>query len=76
LIDRYLDNPLRALQAMPFTDKLTQLYNGRGFVRASEYLLARSNGPMPCAMLLAIEVGNLKVIEHALARAKKNKAKG
>jgi GGDEF domain-containing protein len=51
-----------------FTDKLTHLYNGQGFVRASEYLLASSNGPMPCAMLLAIEVGNLEVIEHALGR--------
>jgi GGDEF domain-containing protein len=51
-----------------FTDKLTHLYNGQGFVRASEYLLASSNGPMSCAMLLAIEVGNLKVTEHALGR--------
>jgi GGDEF domain-containing protein len=56
------------LQAVPFTDKLTHLYNSQGFVRASEYLLASSNGPMPCAMLLTIEVGNLKIIEHALGR--------
>jgi GGDEF domain-containing protein len=53
---------------MSFTDKLTHLYNCQGFVRASEYMLASSNGPMCCAMLLAIEVGNLQVIEHALGR--------
>jgi diguanylate cyclase (GGDEF)-like protein len=53
---------------MSSTDKLTRLYNARGFVRASEHKLAILNGPMSCAMLLAIEVGNLKVIERALGR--------
>jgi diguanylate cyclase (GGDEF)-like protein len=53
---------------MSFTDKLTHLYNAQGFVRASEHMLAVLNGPIPCAMLLAIEVGNLKVIERALGR--------
>jgi diguanylate cyclase (GGDEF)-like protein len=53
---------------MSSTDKLTRLYNARGFVRASEHELAILNGPMSCAMLLAIEVGNLKVIERALGR--------
>jgi diguanylate cyclase (GGDEF)-like protein len=53
---------------MSSTDNLTRLYNARGFVRASEYKLAILNGPMSCALLLAIEVGNLKVIERALGR--------
>jgi GGDEF domain-containing protein len=53
---------------MLFTDKLTHLYNAQGFVRASEQLLAVLNGPISCAMLLAIEVGNLKVVERALGR--------
>jgi GGDEF domain-containing protein len=53
---------------MSFTDKLTQLYNTQGFVRASEHMLAVLNRPMSCAMLLAIEVGNRKVIERALGR--------
>jgi diguanylate cyclase (GGDEF)-like protein len=53
---------------MSFTDKLTHLYNAQGFVRASEYMLAVLNGPASCAMLLAVEVGNLKVIERALGR--------
>jgi diguanylate cyclase (GGDEF)-like protein len=53
---------------MSSTDNLTLLYNARGFVRASEYKLAILNGPMSCALLLAIEVGNLKVIERALGR--------
>jgi diguanylate cyclase (GGDEF)-like protein len=53
---------------MLFTDKLTHLYNAQGFVRASEQLLSVLNGPMSCAMLLAIEVGNLKVVERALGR--------
>jgi diguanylate cyclase (GGDEF)-like protein len=53
---------------MSSTDKLTRLYNARGFVRASEHQLAILSGPMPCAMLLALEVGNLKVIELALGR--------
>jgi diguanylate cyclase (GGDEF)-like protein len=53
---------------MSSTDKLTHLYNARGFVRASEHKLAILNGPMPCAMLLAIEVGNLNVIEQTLGR--------
>src|SRR5258708_12863685 len=51
---------------MSSPDKLTHLYNARGFVRASEHKLAILTGPMPCAMLLAIEVGNLNVIEQAL----------
>src|ERR1700735_1259730 len=54
---------------MPFTDKLTRLYNAQGFVRASQHMLAILNGPVSCAMLLAIEVGNLKFIEQALGRA-------
>ena len=49
-------------------DKLTHLYNAQGFVRASEHMLAISDGPVSCAMLLAIEVGNLKFIEQALGR--------
>ena len=53
---------------MSFTDKLTHLYNAQGFVRASEHMLALLNEPMSCAMLLAIEVGNLKVVERALGR--------
>jgi diguanylate cyclase (GGDEF)-like protein len=53
---------------MSFTDKLTHLYNAQGFVRASEHMLAVLNGPASCAMLLAIEVGNVKVIERALGR--------
>ena len=53
---------------MSFTDKLTHLYNAQGFVRASEHKLAVLNGPMSCAMLLALEVGNLKIIERALGR--------
>lgn len=53
---------------MSSTDKLTHLYDGEGFVLASEYLLAGLNAPMSCAMLLAIDVGNLKVIEHGLGR--------
>jgi GGDEF domain-containing protein len=53
---------------MSFTDKLTHLYNTQGFVRASEHMLAVLNAPVSCAMLLAIEVGNLKVIERALGR--------
>jgi GGDEF domain-containing protein len=55
-------------QSMLFTDKLTRLYNAQGFVRASEQLLAVLNRPMSCAMLLAIEVANLKVVERALGR--------
>jgi GGDEF domain-containing protein len=57
---------------MSFTDKLTHLYNAQGFVRASEHMLAVLNRPMSCAMLLAIEVGNLKVIERALGREPAN----
>jgi diguanylate cyclase (GGDEF)-like protein len=53
---------------MSFTDKLTHLYNAQGFARASEHMLAVLNEPMSCAMLLAIEVGNLKVVERALGR--------
>ena len=53
---------------MSFTDKLTHLYNAQGFVRASEHMLALLNGPMSCAMLLAIELGNLKVVGQALGR--------
>jgi diguanylate cyclase (GGDEF)-like protein len=53
---------------MPFTDELTHLYNAQGFVRASEDKLAIFNGPVSCAMLLVIEVGNLKFIELALGR--------
>jgi GGDEF domain-containing protein len=53
---------------MLFTDELTHLYNAPGFVRASEHVLAAANGPIACAMLLAIEVGNLKIIERALGR--------
>ena len=53
---------------MSFTDKLTHLYNAEGFVLASERQLAVLSGPMSCAMLLAIEVRNLKVIERALGR--------
>ena len=53
---------------MSFTDKLTHLYTTQGFVRASEHMLAVLNAPVSCAMLLAIEVGNLKVIERALGR--------
>ena len=54
--------------SMSFTDKLTHLYNAQGFVRASEHMLAVLNEPVSCAMLLAIEVGNLKVVERALGR--------
>jgi GGDEF domain-containing protein len=53
---------------MPFTDKLTHLYTTQGFVRASEHMLAVSNGSVSSAMLLAIEVGHVKVIERALGR--------
>jgi GGDEF domain-containing protein len=53
---------------MSFTDKLTHLYNARGFALASERQLAVQHGPMSRAMLLAIEVRNLKVIERALGR--------
>lgn len=53
---------------MSFMDKLTHLYNAQGFVLASEHTLAVLNGPKTCAMLLAIDVGNLKVIERALGR--------
>jgi GGDEF domain-containing protein len=53
---------------MSFTDKLTSLYSGQGFVRESERMLAIFRGPVSCAMLLAIEVGNLRVIERALGR--------
>jgi GGDEF domain-containing protein len=53
---------------MSFTDELTHLYNAPGFVLASAPQPAVLNEPMPCAMLLAIEVRNLKVIERALGR--------
>jgi GGDEF domain-containing protein len=53
---------------MSFTDKLTHLYNAQGFVRASEHMLAVLSGPMSFATLLALEVGNLKIIERALGR--------
>jgi diguanylate cyclase (GGDEF)-like protein len=53
---------------MSSTDELTHLYNARGFVRASEHELAILNGRMSSAMLLAIDVENLKVIEQALGR--------
>ena len=53
---------------MPFTDKLTHLYSAQGFMRASERMLAVLNRRMSCAMLLAIEVGNLKFIDRALGR--------
>lgn len=53
---------------MSFTDELTHLYNAQGFVRASEHMLAVLNERMSCAMLLAIEVGNLKVVERVLGR--------
>jgi len=53
---------------MSFSDKLTHLYNAQGFVRASEHMLAMLNGPMSCAMLLAIELGHLKVVGQALGR--------
>jgi GGDEF domain-containing protein len=59
-------------QTMLFRDKLTRLYNAQGFVRASEQLLAVLNGPLSCAMLLAIEVGNVKVVERALGRESVN----
>jgi diguanylate cyclase (GGDEF)-like protein len=53
---------------MSFTDKLTHLYNARGFARASQQQLAMLNGPLSRAMLLTIEVAHLKVIEQALGR--------
>ena len=48
------------------TDKLTRLHNRKGFVRASERLLAKLDGRMPAAMLLSIELAHLKFVEHAL----------
>jgi diguanylate cyclase (GGDEF)-like protein len=51
---------------MLLTDKLTRLYNRKGFVRASEHLLAILGGRESSAMLLSMDLGHLKFIEHAL----------
>jgi diguanylate cyclase (GGDEF)-like protein len=51
---------------MLLTDKLTRLYNRKGFVRASEHLLAILDERMSWAMLLSIDLAHLKFIEHAL----------
>jgi len=48
------------------TDNLTRLYNRKGFVRASEHLLAILDGRASSAMLLSIRVAHLKFIRHAL----------
>lgn len=48
------------------TDKLTRLNNRKGFVRASEHLIAKLDGRIPAAMLLSIELAHLKFVEHAL----------
>lgn len=48
------------------TDKLTRLYNRKGFVRASENLLAILDGRASSAMLLSIRLAHLKFIQHAL----------
>jgi GGDEF domain-containing protein len=51
---------------MPLTDNLTELYDRKGFVRASNDLLAITEGRASWAMLLSIEVAHIKFIEHAL----------
>jgi diguanylate cyclase (GGDEF)-like protein len=51
---------------MLLTDKLTRLYNRKGFVQTSEYLLATLGGRVSSAMLLSMDLAHLKVIEHAL----------
>jgi diguanylate cyclase (GGDEF)-like protein len=51
---------------MLLRDKLTRLYNRKGFVRAGEHLFAKLDGRMPSAMWLSIELGHLKFVEHAL----------
>jgi len=48
------------------TDKLTRLYNRKGFVRASEHLRAIPGGRVSSAMLLSMDLAHLKFIEHAL----------
>ena len=48
------------------TDKLTRLYNRKGFVRASEHLLAILDGRASSAMLLSIRLAHLRFIQHAL----------
>ncbi len=48
------------------TDKLTRLYNRKGFMRASEHLLAILDGRASSAMLLSIRLAHLKFIQHAL----------
>jgi diguanylate cyclase (GGDEF)-like protein len=45
---------------------LTRLYNRKGFVRASEQLLAILDGRASSAMLLSIRLAHLKFIQHAL----------
>ena len=51
---------------MLLRDKLTRLYNRKGFVRAGEHLFAKLDGRMPSAMMLSIELAHLKFVEHAL----------
>jgi diguanylate cyclase (GGDEF)-like protein len=50
------------------TDKLTRLYNRKGFVRASEHLLAVLDGRVSSAMLLSIDLAHVKFIEQAMGR--------
>jgi diguanylate cyclase (GGDEF)-like protein len=54
---------------MLLTDKLTRLYNRKGFVRAGEHLFSKLDGRMPSAMFLSIELAHLKFVEHALGLA-------
>jgi diguanylate cyclase (GGDEF)-like protein len=51
---------------MLLTDRLTRLHNRKGFVRASEHLLAILNERMSWAMFLSIDFAHLKFIENAL----------
>jgi len=48
------------------TDKLTRLHDRKGFLRASEHLLAILDGRASSAMLLSIRLAHLKFIQHAL----------
>ena len=51
---------------MLLIDKVTRLYNRKGFVRACKHLLKNSNGRSSSAMLLSINLAHLMFIERVL----------
>jgi diguanylate cyclase (GGDEF)-like protein len=54
---------------MLLIDKLTRLYNRKGFARACRHMFENLDGQSSSAMLLSVNLAHLKFIEHALGPA-------